>query len=84
MKQWVEKLSTFLNISPKEIGQIGGGKNNITGIVDVATIQSLNYGGELKSFITQYGQIIVDECHIISAVTFEKVLKQIGQHLCWD
>lgn len=76
MKQWVERLSTFLDISPKEIGQIGGGKNNITGKVDVATIQSLNYGGQLKSFITQYGQIIVDECHIISAVTFEKVLKQ--------
>ncbi|TDK62077.1 DEAD/DEAH box helicase [Bacillus salipaludis] len=77
MKQWVERLATFLNVSPKEIGQIGGGKNHVTGKVDIATIQSLNYGGQLKSFITQYGQIIVDECHIISAVTFENVLKQI-------
>lgn len=77
MKQWVEKLASFLNLSPKEIGQIGGGKNHITGKVDVATIQSLNYGGQLKSFITQYGQVIVDECHVISAVTFERVLKQI-------
>ncbi|QUW21426.1 DEAD/DEAH box helicase [Sporosarcina sp. Marseille-Q4063] len=77
MKQWVERLAAFLNISPKEIGQIGGGKNNITGKVDVATIQSLNYGGHLKSFSTMYGQIIVDECHIISAITFENVLKQI-------
>ncbi|MBW8351331.1 DEAD/DEAH box helicase [Bacillus sp. IITD106] len=77
MKQWVEKLATFLKIPPKEIGQIGGGKNNITGKIDVATIQSLNYGGQLKSFITQYGQIIIDECHIISAITFEQVLKQI-------
>lgn len=77
MKQWVERLSSFLNISPDEIGQIGGGKNRKTGKVDVATIQSLNYGGQLKSFITQYGQIIVDECHIISAITFENVLKKI-------
>src|SRR5690606_7097226 len=77
MKQWVEKLAIFLNLSPKEIGQIGGGKNHITGNVDVATIQSLNRGGQLKSFITQYGQVIVDECHVISAVTFERVLKQI-------
>lgn len=77
MKQWIEKLATFLNLSPKEIGQIGGGKNHITGKLDVTTIQSLNHGGELKSFITQYGQIIVDECHVISAVTFERVLKQI-------
>lgn len=77
IKQWVERLATFLNTSPNEIGQIGGGKNKITGRVDVATIQSLNYGGNLKAFITQYGQIIVDECHIISARTFENVLKQI-------
>lgn len=55
MKQWVEKVASFLNLSPKEIGQIGDGKNYVTGKVDVATIQSLNYGGQLKSFITQYG-----------------------------
>ncbi|MGE8205434.1 TOTE conflict system archaeo-eukaryotic primase domain-containing protein [Heyndrickxia sp. NPDC080065] len=77
MNQWVERLSTFLNVSQSEIGQIGGGKNKITGKVDVATIQSLNYKGQLKSFITQYGQVIVDECHIISAITFENVLKKI-------
>jgi superfamily II DNA or RNA helicase len=77
MKQWIERLSEFLNIPHDEIGQIGGGKNKITGRIDVATIQSLNYGGQLKSLITQYGQIIVDECHIISAITFENVLKKI-------
>lgn len=77
MKQWVEQIAAFLNIPPADIGQIGGGKNKITGKIDVATLQSINFGGELKSFITQYGQIIVDECHVISAFTFEKVLKQI-------
>ncbi|WP_346728975.1 TOTE conflict system archaeo-eukaryotic primase domain-containing protein [Lederbergia citrea] len=77
MNQWVERLAVFLKIPANEIGQIGGGKSKITGNIDVATIQSLNYGGQLKSFITQYGQIIVDECHIISAITFENVLKQI-------
>ncbi|MFJ5770477.1 TOTE conflict system archaeo-eukaryotic primase domain-containing protein [Psychrobacillus sp. NPDC093180] len=77
MEQWVERLATFLKMPSNQIGRIGGGKNKITGKVDVATIQSLNYGGQLKSFITQYGQIIVDECHIISAITFEQVLKEI-------
>lgn len=75
--QWVEKLSSFLNLSSKEIGQYGGGKKKITGRIDVATIQSLTSKQELKSFITQYGQIIVDECHHISAFTFERVLKQV-------
>lgn len=77
MQQWVEKLAAFLKIPTTDIGQIGAGKNKVTGFIDVATIQSLNYGGQLKSLITQYGQIIVDECHIISAVTFESVLKKI-------
>lgn len=77
LQQWVERLSVFLNLPPKEIGQIGGGKKKITGLIDVATIQSLYTKGEVKSFITQYGQIIVDECHHISAFSFEKVLKQV-------
>ena len=75
--QWVEKLASFLNISIKEIGQVGGGKKKVTGKIDVVTIQSLTSKQELKSFITQYGQIIVDECHHISAFTFERVLKQV-------
>ena len=75
--QWIEKLSAFLNISSKDIGQLGGGKNKLTGKIDVVTIQSLTSKQELKSFITQYGQIIVDECHHISAFTFEQVLKQV-------
>ncbi|WP_243292154.1 DEAD/DEAH box helicase [Bacillus sp. FJAT-47783] len=77
IEQWVNQLSTFLNIPIKEIGQIGGGKKKITGNIDVTTIQSLNYKGQLKSFITQYGQIIVDECHHVSAYSFEQVLKQV-------
>jgi hypothetical protein len=77
LQQWVEKLALFLKKQTQEIGQIGGGKKKVTGQIDVATIQSLNSKGEIKSFITQYGQIIVDECHHISAFTFEKVLKQV-------
>jgi len=77
MKQWIEQLSGFLQIPSKEIGQIGGGKNNVIGNIDIATIQSLNHNGQLKSFITQYGQVIVDECHHISAFSFEQVLRHI-------
>lgn len=75
--QWVEKLSSFLKLSPKDVGQFGGGKKKLTGKIDVVTIQSLTAKQELKSFVTQYGQIIVDECHHISAFTFERVLKKV-------
>lgn len=74
--QWKERLTTFLKLDKKQIGQIGGGKNKQTGIIDIATIQSLNYKGEIKDLVTEYGQIIVDECHHISAFSFEQVLKK--------
>lgn len=76
MVQWKERLAAFLNIHANEIGQIGGGKNKPKHLIDVATIQSLNYKGEVKDVISNYGQIVVDECHHISASSFEKVLKK--------
>lgn len=76
MEQWRERLSTFLNIDKKEIGMIGGGKDQRKGIVDIAIIQSLNHKGDVKGFIGDYGQIIVDECHHVSAFSFEQVLKK--------
>lgn len=57
------------------IGQLGAGKNNLSGIIDIAVIQSLNRMGEVKECVKDYGMVIVDECHHISAFSFEKVLK---------
>jgi superfamily II DNA or RNA helicase len=57
------------------IGQIGGGKNNLSGIVDIAVMQSLVSKGEVKDLVRNYGMVIVDECHHVSAFTFEQILK---------
>jgi superfamily II DNA or RNA helicase len=76
MDQWREKLSLFLNIPEKNIGQIGGGKNIATGRLDIGILQSLYRKGEVKQFVTEYGQIIVDECHHLSAFSFEQVMKK--------
>ena len=57
------------------IGQLGAGKDNLSGIIDIAVMQSLNRMGEVKDCVKNYGMIIVDECHHISAVSFEKILK---------
>lgn len=77
MDQWRERLAVFLNIAPTLIGQIGGGKNNPNYMIDLAMIQSLNYGGTVKETIKKYGQVIVDECHHFAAFSFEKVLKEV-------
>ncbi len=76
MDQWLEKLVSFLNISPKEIGQFGGGKKKVTGEIDIGILQSLNRKGDINEIVAEYGQIIVDECHHLSAFTFEQVLKR--------
>ncbi|MFC4770147.1 TOTE conflict system archaeo-eukaryotic primase domain-containing protein [Effusibacillus consociatus] len=76
MEQWKERLSEFLNIPVKEIGMIGGGKNKRTGRIDVAMLQTIHAKGEIKDFIADYGHIVVDECHHISAFSFEQVFKQ--------
>lgn len=77
LEQWKSQLAAFLDVSPESIGQIGGGKNQPSGIIDVATIQSLCLKGEVNNIVAEYGQVIVDECHHIGAVSFEKVLRQI-------
>lgn len=67
----------FLGLAAKSIGHIGGGKTDRTGNVDVAVIQSLYRNDEVKDFVAEYGQVIVDECHHISAFTFEQVMRQV-------
>ena len=77
LDQWRERLMMFLELPPTSVGQIGGGKRDRSGRVDVALFQSLHRKGEVKDCIAEYGQVIVDECHHISAFTFEQVMRQI-------
>ncbi|MDY6905485.1 MAG: DEAD/DEAH box helicase family protein [Thermodesulfobacteriota bacterium] len=57
------------------VGQLGGGKNTLNGIVDIAVMQSLSRQGEVKECVNNYGMIIADECHHASAFTYEQILK---------
>jgi superfamily II DNA or RNA helicase len=77
MDQWRERLACYLGISSKDIGQIGSGKSANTGRLDVAVIQSLIRKGEVKDVVADYGQVIVDECHHVSAFSFERVLREV-------
>jgi superfamily II DNA or RNA helicase len=76
LRQWVEQLQEFLSLTSKEVGSIGGGKRRPTGRVDVAVIQSLVRKGEVSDLIGGYGQLIVDECHHLSATSFELVARR--------
>jgi len=76
MDQWVDSLQLFLGLEKKDIGQIGGGKHKVMGVVDVAMIQSLVNKGIVNDIVANYGHVIVDECHHISAASFEQVIRQ--------
>jgi superfamily II DNA or RNA helicase len=76
LDQWIERLSTFLGLPAKSIGRIGGGRTRPTGLLDVAVIQSLVRKSVVDDRVADYGHLIVDECHHISAHSFEQVTRQ--------
>ncbi len=77
LDQWKERLKSFLpNI---DVGIIGGGKKNPTGLIDIATYQSLidKKDNTVSELVQNYGHVIVDECHHVSAPRFEMVLNEV-------
>jgi superfamily II DNA or RNA helicase len=74
--QWRERLKTFLSVEESDIGTIGGGKRKPSGRIDIALIQSLVRNGEVSDLVGDYGHLIVDECHHLSAVSFELVARR--------
>ena len=53
LDQWRAQLALFLGVEPKEIGQIGGGKQPANGRLDVAMIQSLVRSGKVADLVAQ-------------------------------
>ena len=93
LAQWHQRLSEFLDIDCKEpeqakrrgrsrafspIGCLDSTGNTLHGIIDIALIQSCLDEDGTKQFVQDYGMVIVDECHHVSSVTFENVLKSVN------
>ncbi len=80
LKQWQERLQAFLvtgsGAGNGVVGTIGGGKAKPTGKIDIAVMQSLYRHGEVNALVENYGQVIVDECHHVGAVSFDAILKR--------
>lgn len=77
LEQWQERLRSFL--PEAEIGVIRGGKKKPTGVIDIATYQCLinKKDNTVSPIVQDYGQVIVDECHHLSAPRFEMVLNEV-------
>lgn len=75
LRQWKERLKQFLNLD--EVGQIGGGKNVVTNVVDVASIRTIWNKGKFNDIVNNYGMIIIDECHHLAAYTYESAVNTV-------
>ena len=91
LDQWGQRMEQFLiiddmpviekgkrkkNLSP--FGTLSSTGNKLHGIIDIALMQSCITDGEVKPFVKNYGLVIVDECHHVSAVNFEQILKAVN------
>ena len=92
LDQWKKHLEDFLEINEvvvndgkkrkikkqqSPIGTLYSGENSLHGIIDIALVQSCFDGNEVSSFVENYGMVIVDECHHVSSVSFEQVLRRV-------
>jgi superfamily II DNA or RNA helicase len=74
LDQWRTQISTFLGTTP---GQLGAGRSKLIGTVDVASLQTLARRDDLEDLLAEYGLVIVDECHHVPAVAFERAVRQL-------
>jgi superfamily II DNA or RNA helicase len=75
-EQWKVRLEQFLDVGSHRVGLIGAGKRKPTGQIDIAIIQSLSKKGKVEDLVANYGHLVVDECHHISAPSFEAITRQ--------
>jgi hypothetical protein len=78
VEQWRDRLLTHLTLDRKQVGQLGGGRSKATGVVDIAMVQSLARRQDVADITAGYGLVIVDECHHVPAVTFERVVRELN------
>jgi len=77
LDQWRSQIGFFLGRDKRSIGQLGAGKRKLTGQIDVAMIQSLSRKDGVADVVAEYGLVIVDECHHLPAISFERVLSEV-------
>lgn len=82
LQQWRTRLTEFLSITDKQIGQLGNGRRKCKGVVDLIMMQSIAHRNGDPSVLEEYGQIIIDECHAVAAPAVEAALRVVNAN-CW-
>ncbi|NCC97645.1 MAG: DEAD/DEAH box helicase, partial [Synergistales bacterium] len=74
-RQLRTELSKWLD---RPVGLLGGGVDDLTGEVDVSTVQSLYSDERRSSLADRYGLIALDECHHAPARCFSQVVQSFS------
>lgn len=93
LEQWVDELNKFLTIDEEPpvyktkggrekrrnsaIGILHGGRNTLTGLIDVAMVGSIYSKGKFNELINSYGMVLMDECHHCGSNTSVEVMKKV-------
>lgn len=94
LEQWVGELNKFLNIDEElpvyktkggrvkrresAIGILHGGKNTLTGIIDVAMVGAVYRKGEFNELFNSYGMVLMDECHHCGSATSVELMQKVN------
>ena len=76
MEQWKERVASFLGDPSGRCGNLRRFEEETGRRIDIAMIQTLTRSPDAEDIFTRYGQLIIDECHHVPAITFESLLKQ--------
>lgn len=93
VEQWERAMEKFLIIDeePPEyetpsgrkkrrksvIGKLQGAHDSTTGMIDIAMVGSICKKGEFHRRLTEYGLVIVDECHHAASDTIVEILQRV-------
>lgn len=78
LQQWRLRLTEFLSLEDKQIGQLGAGRRKRKGVVDLIMMQSIAHRAGDPRILEEYGQVLVDECHAVAAPAVEAAIRGVN------